>query len=81
MGRDPQPGTSLQKSKLCHSQKRSMQGSDSGAYRNFHLGFNHINVNVKNLLLSLNAVWLFYITLTDCHKNALFTYIVYMSEL
>jgi hypothetical protein len=52
-----------QNSALCHSQKRSMQGSDSGAYKNFHLGFNHIKVIVQNLFLSLNAVWLFYITL------------------
>jgi hypothetical protein len=53
---------SSQNSALCHNQKRSMQGSDSGAYKNFHLGFNHINVNVRNLFLLLNVVWLFYIT-------------------
>jgi len=60
-----------------------MQGSDRGAYKNFHLGFNHISVNVQNLLLSLNAVWLFYITfkLTDSHKNAVFTYKAFISEL
>jgi len=39
-----------------------MQGPDSGAYKNFHLAFNHISLNVQNLFLSLNAVWLFYIT-------------------
>jgi len=43
----------------CHGQKRSMQGPDSGAYKNFHLGF---NVNVQNLFLLLNAVWLLHIT-------------------
>ena len=43
-------------SALCHGQKRSMQRPDNGAYKNFHLGFNHNNVNVQNLFLSLNAV-------------------------
>jgi len=49
-------------SALCHGQKTSMQGPDSGAYKNFILGFNHINVNVQNLFRSLNAVWLLHIT-------------------
>ena len=53
-----------QNSALSHSQKYQCKGIKVAITKSFGLCFKHIKVNVQNLIfcISLNVVWLFYIT-------------------